>query len=123
MRAFFLLLFPFMTLPLYRKMINLVTSIRDISDSLPSLSVGVSGTVVENEPDLAVFTRDVPETRPSRSRIRVGIRRQRYNPWINGFLGGGPARVLQDPYYEHHDYEPMYAPRGYSDSDDSDDMW
>ncbi len=121
MRAFFLL-FPFMTLPLYRKMINLVTSIRDISDSLPSLSGGVSGTVVENEPDLAVFTRDVPETRPSRSRIRVGIRRQRYNP-INGILGGGPARVLQDPYYEHHDYEPMYAPRGYSDSDDSDDMW
>ena len=44
-----------MTLPLYRKMINLVTSVRDISDSLPSLSGGVSGTVVENEPDLAVF--------------------------------------------------------------------
>lgn len=58
------------------KMINLVTSVRDISDSLPALSGGVAGAVVENEPDLAVFARDVPQVRQPRNN-RLGRRRHR----------------------------------------------
>ena len=59
-----------------KKMINLVTSVRDISDSLPALSRGTPGAVVESEPDLEVFARDVPEVRQPRSRF--GRRRGRY---------------------------------------------
>jgi hypothetical protein len=65
-------------------MIDLVTSIRDISDSLPALSSGVAGAVVDNEPDLAIFAADVPEAqRQPRSRVTVARRRSR--PWMRGY--------------------------------------
>jgi hypothetical protein len=101
-----------------RKMINLVTSVRDISDSLPALSGGVSGSVVENEPNLDVFTRDAPEIRQPRSKLRIGIRRQRYNPWA----GGGPAVAFQNRYRGHG---PMghFGHQGYYSSSDSDSSY
>jgi hypothetical protein len=62
---------------LYRKMINLVSNIRDISDSLPVLSGGVPGSVVEDEPDLAIFARDAEVERQPRARYSTSRRRRR----------------------------------------------
>ena len=126
-------------------MIDLVTSIRDISDSLPALSGGVPGALVESEPDLAVFARDVPEGRP-RGNIRVGRRRMRWNDPHNHvyaapprgvplygappqfqaghlvarFLGPGmnPSSSDEDDHYHHHAH--MHGDGMYSSDDSSD---
>jgi hypothetical protein len=99
-------------------MINLVTSVRDISDSLPALSSGVPGSVVDNEPDLAIFARE--EENPTRQRARNGgsvyRRRQIYH-----YPNGGPAGYRMPPQYQHplNNFNMMMNP--YGDSDDSDD--
>jgi hypothetical protein len=125
-----------------RKMIDLVTSIRDISDSLPALSGGVPGALVESEPDLAVFARDAPEGRP-RGNIRVGRRRMRTYPHnhvyaapphgnqlygappqaqlghiVARFFGAGMNSSSSDEDYHHHAH--MHGGGMYSSDDSSD---
>ncbi len=67
-------------------MIDLVSSIRDISDSLPALSGGIPGALVESEPDLAVFARDVPEGRRHVGRVP----RRRMRSYTSPFNRGVP---------------------------------
>jgi hypothetical protein len=83
-------------------LINLVNSIRDISDSLPALSNGIPGAVVENEPDLAIFARNdqLSEARPFRRVIRPLFRNRRFFDRI----------AAHQHYFDSSD--------GYSDSDD-----
>lgn len=98
-------------------MINLVTSVRDISDSLPALSSGVPGSVVDNEPDLAIFARDDSEN-PPRQRARNSGSRYNRRRYANYPLAG-PARYLPMPQYFDNLMMNHYVHE--SDSDDSDD--
>ena len=84
-------------------MIDLVTSIRDISDSLPALSSGVAGAVVDNEPDLAIFAADVPESQ-RQPRVRIPVARRRNRPWMRGYdpmRGYGPLMGMGVPQMPH----------------------
>ena len=94
-------------------MIDLVTSIRDISDSLPALSGGVPGALVESEPDLALFARDAPEGRP-RGNIRVPRRRMRAYPYhLYNHASAAPQPRLQPDFMV-----PRFAPGMNSSSSD-----
>jgi hypothetical protein len=99
-------------------MIDLVTSIRDISDSLPALSSGTPGSVVESEPDLAVFTRDAQEVRQARDRFRLGNRRPRF-PWLGG-AASAPARAMHQFFHGPLGYRRLPAGLFSDDSDSSD---
>ncbi len=87
-----------------RKMINLVSNIRDISDSLPALSGGVPGSVVDDEPDLAIFARDAQEVERPRMRQFSGRRRfRRYD--LNAMMFGNPfVPRMQDIMMMGHHY-------------------
>ncbi len=94
-------------------MIDLVTSIRYISDSLPALSGGIPGALVESEPDLAVFARDVPEGL-RRHGGRVPRRRMRYDPHNRAVPMGGYRQVAPGMMM----YPGMQMHSSSSDSDD-----
>ncbi len=115
------LLCPTLTLFSLRKMIDLVTSIRDISDTLPSLSGGVPGSVVEIEPDLTVFSSEAPGVRHTRIGFRLGNRRSRL-PWMGGGPAG-PARAINDIYRHQPMMNPFMPPGYYSDDSDSSDYY
>jgi hypothetical protein len=100
-------------------MIDLVTSIRDISDSLPALSGGVPGALVESEPDLAVFARDAPEGRP-RGNIRVPRRRMRAYPFYDPY---NHASAAPQPRLQPDFMVPRFAPGMNSSSSDEDDHY
>lgn len=96
-------------------MINLVTSVRDISDSLPALSSGVPGSVIDNEPDLAIFAREESENPPRQRARNGGSVFNRRRP-IQHF-----AQARYVPMPPQYPFNMMMNPYDSYDSDDSDD--
>ena len=118
-------------------MIDLVTSIRDIADSLPALSGGVPGTVVQDEPDFAIFAADVESRRLPRTRNSVGSRRMRHSRWMHHPMNAmafafnpmmnpmmmpqiGGGRAFPNPYASSSDEEYEIIHRAYHSDDDND---
>jgi hypothetical protein len=108
-------------------MIDLVTSIRDISDSLPALSGGVPGALVESEPDLAVFARDAAVEGRPRGNIRVPRRRMRdlrAYPWNDPYNHASAAPQPRSQPGIHNSFMlPRFAPGMNSSSSDEDDHY